>query len=144
MDLMNGETYRTAPLKAGSAGPRILMRLATDPEISGDARGEPLVRADIDSITLTAYSCTPNAVNGHRDYAVIDDYDGITLTVANVVDDTLQPWIGDDAGYNAHYLVPADVFADATDGDYGKLKFEFELASTGEVLTQVIEGKLLF
>lgn len=144
MQLENGEVFRTAPLKAGTKGPRILMRFATDPEESGDERGVPITQADVDSVTLTAYTCTPNATTGYRNYVALDDYNGISVTASSFIFDTLQPWIDDTIGYNASYTVPADMFADATDGDYGKLKFDVELASNGEVLTQVIEGRLLF
>lgn len=144
MQLANGETYRTAPFKSGTAGPRLLMRFATDPENSGDTYGTPIVQADVAGATLTAYTATPHAVTGVKTWGVLDDYDGISLTVSSVISDTLQPWLSDDLGYNFDYTIPADMFATATDGDYGKVKVEVELDATGEVLTQSVEGKILF
>lgn len=144
MQLENAQVFRTAPFKSGTAGPRLLLRFATDPENSGDTYGTPIVQADVASVTLTAYTATPNATTGVKTWAVLNDYNGITLTISEVISNTLRPWIGDELGYNFDYLVPADMFSGAADGDYGKVKIEVELDATGEVLTQVVEGKILF
>ena len=76
-------------------------RVAARPTAKG-TQGTPYVQANISSIALTLYRIydgVPYVVTG---------YDGLALTVASVIFNTLQDWDQDTLGYNFEHVIDAD------------------------------------
>jgi len=141
--MFNGQALRGVPFTQGIAGPTLQGRLATDPLTSGAKYGEPLLQSDIDSIELTASLGTADETSGQITWVEIDGYDPLSLTVSEVISDTLQPWYNDSIGYNFSWRVPAAMLSAATAGQYAKVVVTVTL-ETGAEIWQSYEGKILF
>lgn len=141
--MFNGQALRGVPFTKGVAGPTLQGRLATDPLTSGAKYGEPLLQSDIDSIALTASLGTADETSGQITWTEIDGYNPLSLTVGDVISDTLQPWYNDSIGFNFSWRVPAAMLAAATAGQYAKVVVTVTLA-TGAQTWQSYQGQILF
>ena len=66
-------------------------------------RGDMIQQADVASLTLSVY------VDG----VVLDDFDGLTIDVADVIYDTPFGWSEDEDGANFKYTLPSEALAAA-------------------------------
>lgn len=141
--LFNGQPLRGVPFTQGVACPKLQGRLATDPITSGAKYGEPLQRADISTIKVTASIGVLDGTSGDPAWTAITGYNNVSVTVDDAVSDDLLPWFDDTIGHNFYWPVPADMLEDAEAGNYAKVVFTVTLES-GVEKWQSFEGKILF
>jgi hypothetical protein len=76
----------------------------------GDFAGNVLTQADCSSITYT--------ITDLNSGAVLAGHSNVSLTVADVIFDTLQEWDIDETGYNFRYEIPRNVSEAFPDRDH--------------------------
>lgn len=73
-------------------GSTLLMARVTERPLSPTGAGTPFVQANFIAITLTIYDLTTGDV--------VTGFNGLALTIANVIFDALQGWDVDTTGHN--------------------------------------------
>lgn len=87
----------------------LVRRRLTRPSTSPGSSGTPLVQADITSITYTLRRLYKGK------WTTVEDHDAVSLTIANVIYDTLQAWGADTTGYNFQHVIDESSLAPIAD-----------------------------
>lgn len=93
-----------------------------------DSEGTPITQAAVSSIQYEVWNTSPplgrQPFNWRSQWIAVDPPVKITnatsLTVADVVFDTLQPWDVDDVGYNFRGVIPPEALGEIDIDDFPK------------------------
>ncbi len=134
------DRLRGVPFVIGLGGPKLMARIVSEIHATGETSAHPVTPQDVASVAVSAY-VGPKGVNGRPTYTALEGWQSHTITVADVLQATLVPWMGDYIGRNFAWLVPGEMFADAEDGQFALVQIVITLVDGGSCVLS-FEGQL--
>ncbi len=134
------DRLRGVPFVIGLGGPKLMARIVSEIHATGETIAHPVTPQDVASVAVSAY-VGPKGANGRPTYTALEGWQSHTITVADVLQATLVPWMGDYIGRNFAWLVPGEMFADADDGQFALVQIVITLVDGGSCVLS-FEGQL--